>query len=710
MKIYIKSFLLIILLVCSIPCAIQAQSYKFDEFRNYLFPTSLNSAVSGAKLSWAVDEQGKRNVYVAEGPNFLARKLSKHLEDDGQEISSLHLSADGTWVVFVRGGDHGSNWNDGDPVNVDALAVPPAVEIHSISFDGKTHLKIAKGDYPVISPDSKQLVFLKEGQVWLAAVDSSTTPKSLFTVRGQVSDLQWAPDGSAIAFVTNRQDHAFIGVYTFRGNAVKWMAPSFHRDRSPRWSPDSKSLVFIRTEGFGGKPDSLLTPKHHPWSIWAINTGEARATMIWKAPETLAANIPATQGGSNLHWAANNRIVFVSAHDGWSHLYSLPASGGKTTLLTPGNFMVEHISLTPDKKFIYFSANTGNDTKDIDRRHIGRVPADRAAMKILTEGHNLEWTPVVTGDGKHLAFISSVGQQPPLPAVMNLDKVNDNPANWKFIGKELIPSSFPVKAFVTPEQVIFNAPDGKRIHAQLFRAKSGAGKKPGIVYVHGGPSRQMLLGWNYSEYYANAYATNQYLASLGFDVLSVNYRMGIGYGDAFQRVGNNGENGAEEYQDIQAAGKWLAKQADIDSKRIGVYGGSYGGYLTNMALAKDSKLFAAGVSIHSLSERTQNSNGSLGPNRFEKAPDYLEAPKVAWNASPIAHLSGWISPVLLIHGDDDRNVAFSHSIDLYRRLSDKGIELETLVIPDDTHHWMKYENLMKVNKAMINFFIRHLKP
>jgi len=368
------------------------------------------------------------------------------------------------------------------------------------------------------------------------------------------------------------------------------------------------------------------------------------------------------------------------------------------------------VSLNADKTEVYFSANTGKDIKDIDRRHIAWVPVDRAAMKVLSNGSNLEWTPVTTGDGQSLAMISSIGQQPPLPAVIPLNKLDRFSERLKLIGKAQIPASFPVSKMVIPEQVIFLAPDGKKIHAQLFKAATKSGKKPAIVYIHGGPSRQMLLGWNYSEYYANAYAMNQYLASLGFDVLSVNYRMGIGYGDAFQRMGNNGENGAEEYQDIQAAGKWLATQAGIDGSRIGVYGGSYGGYLTNMALAKDSKLFAAGVSIHSLSERTQDSDGSLGPNRHEKAPDYLQAPKVAWESSPIAHMSTWTSPVLLVHGDDDRNVSFSHSIDLYRRLTDKGVRTESLVIPDDTHHWMKYENLMKVNHAMVDFFIRHLKP
>lgn len=687
-----------------------AQQYKLEEIRNYPFPTALTSSATGSKIAWAFDEQGKRNIYVAEGPDFKARNLTGYLEDDGQEISSLRISNDGKWVIFVRGGDHGSIWNAEDPVNVDSKPEAPKVEIHAIAFDGSVRRKIDEGDQPVISPDGKQIIYMKKASVWSAAIDGSKAEKPLFSARGRINDLQWAPNGSSIAFVSNRLHHAFIGVYNLADGSIRWISPAFHRDRSPRWSPDSRSLVFVRTEGLGGKPDSLLRPVHQPWSIWRANVDKTDAIQLWKSPATLAGNLPATNGGSNLHWAANNRIIFVSAADGWSHLYSLPAWGGSPTLLTPGPFMVEHVSLNADKTEVYFSANTGKDGKDIDRRHIARVPVDRAAMKVLSNGSNLEWTPVATGDGQSLAMISSIGQQPPLPAVIPLNKLDKFSEHLKLIGKTQIPASFPISKMVTPEQVIFLAPDGKKIHAQLFKAATKAGKKPAIVYIHGGPSRQMLLGWNYSEYYANAYAMNQYLASLGFDVLSVNYRMGIGYGDAFQRIGNNGENGAEEYQDIQAAGKWLAAQSGIDASRIGVYGGSYGGYLTNMALAKDSQLFAAGVSIHSLSERTQDSDGSLGPNRYEKAPDYLQAPKVAWESSPIAYMSTWTSPVLLVHGDDDRNVSISHSIDLYRRLTDKGVRTESLVIPDDTHHWMKYENLMKVNLATVDFFLRHLKP
>ena len=688
---------------------VSAQTFKLEDAKSYPFPNNLTTSATGSKIAWAFDEQGKRNIYVAEGPAFKPRKLTNFNTDDGQEISSLSISSDGKWVVFKRGGDSGSNWNDDDPVNVNSDPQPPKVQIHSVSFDGKKHIEIGEGENPTISPNSDVILFTKNGQAWTAGVNGTSTAKQLFAARGVTSELKWAPDAAAIAFVSNRKDHSFVGIYVNDKTPIKWISPSFYKDRSPRWSPDGSGLVFVRTAGSGGAPDAILYKKHQPWSIWKADVKTGNATQLWKAPTTIAGSPARTHGGTNLHWAANNRIVFLSAEKGWSQLYSMPASGGNPLLLTPGKFMVEHITLSPDKKWLYFSANTGSDSKDIDRRHLAKVPVDKAALEVLSDGTNLEWTPIVTGDSKHIAFITTIGQQPPLPALVEIDKVHHFAKNLQILAKENVPTDFPTSKLIVPEQVMFNAPDGLNIHAQLFKGKGNNSNKPAIVYIHGGPSRQMLLGWNYSEYYTNAYALNQYLASLGFTVLSVNYRMGIGYGDDFQNAENCGSEGAAEYQDIKAAAIWLAKQKNIDPKRIGVYGGSYGGYLTNMALARDSKLFAAGVSIHSMGDLTAGENNSITlTDRYEKAPDAEKAAKVAWESSPAADMATWKSPVLLIHGDDDRNVQFSQSTDLNKRLEENSIPVESLVIVDDTHHWMKYENVMKVNHAMVDFFIRKL--
>ncbi|MHC2993046.1 peptidase S9, partial [Pontibacter sp. HJ8] len=608
-------------------------------------------------------------------------------------------------VVYVRGGEHGSIWQEGDPVNVLSEPQAPRVKIWAVPFGGGDPREIAEGDEPLISPDSKRVVYIKNGQAWLAHLDGAVPAQNIFTARGNTSSMEWSPDGSRLVFVSNRGAHSFIGIYTDTATSITWMAPSFARDLSPRWSPDGSRIVFVRTQGTGGAPAPYLERQHRPWSIWTADVNTGQATELWKAPATLPGSIPASQGRFNLHWAAHDRIVFLSYQDGWPHLYSILATGGKPLLLTPGKFMAEHISLSPDRQWLLFSANTGPDELDIDRRHVARVPVHKAAMEVLTPGKGLEWTPVVTGDGQTIAMVSATAQRPPLPAVMKFHK-----GKVKLLGEDLIPKDYPQRRLVTPKQVKYTAPDGLTVHAQLFEPQGGgSGKKPAIVYIHGGPSRQMMLGWHYSEYYANVYALNQYLASLGFAVLSVNYRLGIGYGYDFQHPAAAGDAGASEYKDIKAAATWLAKQPEIDASRIGVYGGSYGGYLTALALGRDSDLFAAGVDIHGMSDLSDGGISRLvAPNRYERAPDADSAAKVMWESSPAAYVSTWKSPVLLIHGDDDRNVEFRESIDMVRRLETAGVAYETLVIVDDTHHWMKYSNAIRINAATAEFLKRKL--
>ncbi|MCB9082221.1 MAG: S9 family peptidase [Lewinellaceae bacterium] len=681
-------------------------SLSLAALKSYPFPNELTASATGSRIAWAFNESGLRNIYVAEGPSFAARRLTSYQMDDGQELTSVSVSADGNWVVYLRGGDHGSNWDDGVPVNPTFTPTPPKVQIWSVPFTGGEPNLIGEGENPTISPRSDQIVFERNNQLWTAPVDGSAAAKQLFSARGNNGSAVWSPDGSRLAFRSNRGDHSFIGVFTNAETPIQWIAPSFHRDESPRWSPTGDQLCFVRMPGGGGAPDSVLVPRHQAWGIYVADLANGQTRRIWQAPPTLRGSVPSTHGGTNLHWAAN-RIVFLSYHDGWPHLYSLDPQGeGKEAmLLTAGNFMAEHISLSPDRKWLVFAGNTGPDPLDIDRRHVVRVPVDRPAMQVMTPGSGLEWSPVVTATGD-LVFISATTQRPPIPATMPMAG-----GPMRLIAQERIPQNFPASSLVTPKQVIFQAADGVTVHAQWFERNDGRQeRKPAIVYIHGGPPRQMLLGWHYSDYYANAYAENQYLASQGFIVLSVNYRLGIGYGYEFHRPADGGTNGASEYRDIKAAGEWLARQPQVDPARIGVYGGSYGGYLTAMALGKDSRLFAAGVDIHGVHDRTSRTRNLLLPESYERAPDAEQAARVAWESSPIAWVSGWTSPVLIIHGDDDRNVRFSQSVDLVQRLEAKGVPLETMVVVDDTHHFMLHANAVKVDAAISDFFVRRFKP
>jgi dipeptidyl aminopeptidase/acylaminoacyl peptidase len=403
----------------------------------------------------------------------------------------------------------------------------------------------------------------------------------------------------------------------------------------------------------------------------------------------------------------------MSYRDGFPHLYSIrsPGHDSRPMLLTPGSFMVEQVTLTPDRRFIIYNANTGADRNDLVRRHLFKVPIDAATATPLTTGAGIEWSATVTSDGQNIAYLAAGAQRPPAPAVISISG-----GTPKSIGGERLGPDFPTAQLVTPELVSFRASDGVEAHGQLFKPPNNAGgeaRKPAVVYIHGGGPRQMLLGWHYRWEYANDYGANQYLASRGFIVLSVDYRLSVGYGQSFQFPDNTGARGATEYRDILAAGKYLQARPDVDPARIGVWGASLGGYLTALALGRNSDVFAAGVDIHGVHDRlpaintTQLAHALVGDGITES--DLKQALKVEFESSPIAAVPLWKSPVLLIHGDDDRTVDFHQSVDLKRRLLEKGVKVEELVLPDDVHDSLLWRNWKSSITAMAEFFERNLR-
>lgn len=683
-----------------------AGSLSLEQITSYPFPSELTASAAGSRIAWVLNERGVRNIWVAEGPAFQPRQLTSYTLDDGQELSSVVLSADGKYVVYIRGGDSDADWPTAPP-DPDSSPIAPRREIWSVPFAGGVPKALADdGDAPAISPQGNEIAFEKNGAIWLVPTDGSAPARNLFFARGDNSSPQWSPDGSRIAFVSHRGDHSFIGVFTNDSTPILYLAPSTSRDSNPSWSPDGRRIAFVRRPGVGGAPVAVLTMSPDPWEICTADANSGEGAAVWKSPNTLRGSYPDTSG-PNLRWAAEDRIVFLSTMDGWPHLYSILPNGGKPLLLTPGDYWVEHVRLSPDGRFLVFSANAGKFPGDIDRRHLGRVPVNKAELSFLTAGEGLEWRPVVTGDRQSIIFIGATAQRPPMVERMPAEGGTMQP-----LIADRSPSDFPASQLVIPREILFKAPDGKEIHAQLFERPDGSDKRPAIVYVHGGPMRQMLLGWNYSEYYSNAYAVNQYLASHGYVVLSVNYRLGIGYGFDFQNAPDCGSAGAGEYQDVKAAAAYLRALPQVDGHRIGIYGGSYGGFLTAMALARNSDMFAAGVDlngVHNWTFEHSDAHWLLQRNSFETPPDLAKALDTAWKSSPDDYVGTWKSPVLFVHGDDDHSVSFGQTVDLVERLRKTNVSFEELIFPDETHAFKRFVSWERTDRAIVDFFDRKLK-
>ena len=669
------------------PQLARGNGFTLEQVLGAPFPSGMVASAKGDKVAWVFLDHGRRNIFIAEAPAFKGRQLTRYSQDDGQEVTSLVFSPDGAWIAYVRGGPENSDRESPNPTS-DAAGARQEVWVCS-THTGAT-VKIAEGSDPLFSPRGERVIFSREDHLWSAPVTGGTA-KKMFEIRGQVGSPTWSPDGSELAFVSGRGDHSFIAVYEARTAHIRFLQPGIDRDIEPRWSPDGKRIAFMRlfnvADVYSADRERLV-----PWAIWVVDAKSGEGKEIWKSGSGEMDAFSRSLGDDTLQWAAGDRLVFGSEKTGWSHLYSIPSGGGEPVALTNGSYEVENVAWSPDRSYVIVAANAG----DVDRRHLWRIEVGGGERRAISSGESIEMYPLIVDGGKKLAYMHSTAVNPFLPYIASSDGKAARP-----LASEALPSDFPAGNLVAPEPVLFKAEDGLEIHGQLFKPKTNSGRAPAVIFSHGGPIRQMLLGWHYLEYYYNAYAFNQYLASRGYIVLSVNYRCGIGYGRAFREAMHRGARGASEYQDVVAAGKYLRDRSDVDAKRIGLWGGSYGGFLTAMGLARDSGMFAAGVDLHGVHDWGA---------RVARAPGgTADLVKLARESSPISSVDKWKSPVLLIHGDDDRNVAFSQTVDLARKLRERGVEFEQLVFPDEVHDLLRHDHWLAVYKAATDFFDRRLK-
>lgn len=675
--------------------ALVVSGATIEQYLGAPFASEMHAAPGGGRVVWLLNERGARNLWVAAAPDYKGRRLTAYKEDDGQDVGMIQWTADGRSIIYVRGGNL-EQIGQAIP-NARSLAQMPDQSIWIIPFEGGAPKKLAEGHSPAPSKDGR-VAFIRAGQIWITNVNAEK-PVELVRTRGGSSNLRWSADGSQLAFTNSRGDHSFVGVYKPHDQSVRYLDPSTDRDSSPVWSVDGRRIAFIRTPsvsragGAGPRREELT-----PWSIRIADVSTGAGREVWHADKGPGSVHHAMAASDQLYWADGDRLAFAWEKTGWNHLYSVSAEGGPATELSPGdNFEIEDVSLSENRRELLFSSNQD----DIDRRHIWRVAVSggKAAPVLGKIGEQIETGPEDAGNGAVVYFRASAREIGRAAVKMGSAAAHD-------LAPDSIPADYPLDEQVVPQQIIFTSADGMPIHAQLFLPKSG-GKHPALVFFHGGSRRQMLLGWHYMDAYAYFYGANQYFANKGYVVLSVNYRSGIGYGLNFREALNYGASGGSENLDVMGAGVYLAGRADVDAKRIASWGASYGGLLTAQALARASDLYAAGVHMMGVHDWS-----ALGGSVATPALDpekQREQRRLAFESSPMASMSTWKSPVLLIHGDDDRNVAFNQTVSLVEALRAQGVDFEELVFPDEVHDFLWFDHWIVSLKAADEFLDRKLR-
>jgi dipeptidyl aminopeptidase/acylaminoacyl peptidase len=567
--------------------------------------------------------------------------------------------------------------------------MPPQQVLVTDLNDGST-LVLGQGLNPIASPDGRCLAWTngtsvlescrqKENGQWGAFGQG----KTVFTVANGASQLAWSPDSTRLVFVSSRKTHAFVGLYKHDAKALLWLGPTVDTAMGPAWSPDGKKVAWIRLlapPADAGRTD--FGSESQPFAISVADAETGKARQVWSSVAAGFRGFPDVPGAHPLLWASDDTLLLTAESKEWLHVHAL-AMDGSLRELTPGACQVSDLALSGDRRQLYFTHNCN----DLNGQQLSRVALEGGEPPVLLwGGEGVAGTPVEAGG--ELLWMQSTWNTPSNPYRMPL-------GGGTATALQIVGQSVPI-ALVRPEVVKFQSTDGVEVYGQLFRPPKTDKPVPVVVSLHGGPTWEMFPAWHPVRAYAYSYGFNQYLAQQGIAVLSVNYRGGTGYGYSFRKPRGLGWVDSIEFQDVAAAALWLSKQPGIDASRMGVWGPSYGGYLTLLAMGRKDVNFRVGVDMFGLYSWTQTLTEAWDSKLFlyeSRTPEIpTDRSRRAFSSSPESVIQNFRGPVLAIHGDNDSNVPFDQTIELVAAMRARGFDVRELILPNEIHGFQLFRS------------------
>jgi dipeptidyl aminopeptidase/acylaminoacyl peptidase len=507
----------------------------------------------------------------------------------------------------------------------------------------------------------------------------------LATISVETGDVNWVDHGQKQPQPDQRQAQPSSPSSESQGEAQR----AQERERNvqllnPQWSDDGKnSVAFARSADNKDRWALLIDPAtgktkvldHHHDDAWV--GGPGALTLGWLGDD--------------------KSVYFQSERDGWSHLYSVSIDGGAPKQLTSGRFEVSDVRLSEDKAKFYFTSSEG----DLGQRHLYSMPATGGARtRITTMPGNNQAT--ISPDETTLAIVRSYSNRPP-ELYIAPNKPNASASEIRQVTTSPIDEFFGYN-WIDPPVVTFKARDGAEVPARLYKPGKWQKGGPAVLFVHGAGYLQNVHKW-WSSYYRE-YMFHHLLMERGFVVMDVDYRASAGYGRDW-RTAIYRHMGGKDLSDHVDAVKYLVAEHGVDPKRVGIYGGSYGGFITLMAMFTEPEVFAAGAALRPVTDWAHYNHGYTS-NILNSPQGDVEAYK---RSSPIYFAEGLKGALLICHGMVDVNVHFQDTVRLAQRLIELRKEnWELAAYPVEGHGFERASSWADEYKRILQLFETNLRP